>query len=360
MSGQFSPKFWDGLAKIATFTVSDRSITTPALFPVVDPLQQSIPIQEFRDRFGFDQVITSAYLMSKRIGHNHYQSFPKVHEYLEFDGMVMMDSGAYQVMLYGDIELGVEQTLELQTSVQTDIGVIMDHPIGYDASYSEAKKRNETTIKNLIKSLPKLQTTTTTWTLPLQGGKYIDLLEDYLKKITTMDLLDNFSMFAIGSVVPVMINQDYSTLVKMIGMCRQYLPTDKPLHLFGAGHPAMFALATFLGCDTFDSAAYALMAKDDRYMTVEGTYHLTDLTELPCSCNVCLGLTANEFRQLPKQERIIKLSEHNLAVSSSEINRIRTAIRENRLWDLVLQRANSVPHLANATREATFFRSWFF
>ena len=45
----------------------------------------------------------------------------------------------------------------------------------------------------------------------------------------------------------------FETLVDMIMAAKLHLPPDKPLHLFGAGHPMMFAFAVALGCDMFDS-----------------------------------------------------------------------------------------------------------
>ncbi|MHA2502673.1 MAG: tRNA guanosine(15) transglycosylase TgtA [Candidatus Kariarchaeaceae archaeon] len=342
---------WDGLAKIGDYTVNERTIRTPALFPVVDPKQQNLPIAEMKDRFGFDQVITSAYLMSKRMETMEFSTYPKVHDYLDYDGLVMMDSGAYQVMLYGDIELGVEETLTLQSHVRPDIGVIMDHPIGYDVGYGEAKRRVETTIFNLEASIPLLDPAVN-WTLPIQGGKYLELLENYLIHVTEKDLVKHFKFFALGSVVPVMINQDYLTLVEMIALARQYLPVHIPLHLFGAGHPSMFALAVFLGCDTFDSAAYTLMAKDGRYMTVEGTYLIDDLTELPCYCPICTSHSLQEIQQMKGPSRANLIAEHNLYVSQGEIRNIRQHIKDGILWDLVLRRANSVPNLYRATQRA--------
>jgi 7-cyano-7-deazaguanine tRNA-ribosyltransferase len=348
----FSIKTWDGLAKIGLYETQDHKMITPALFPVVDPYKQDIKISDLRSKFGFDQVITSAYLMSKRMGEKKISEFPLIHDYLDYDGLVMMDSGAYQYMMYGDIDLTVESTMEIQNHVKTEIGVIMDHPIGYNIPHREAIQRNETTIKNLKQSIPLFEGSDVNWTLPIQGGKYIDLLSDYLDKVTDPKIIDKFSFYALGSVVPVMINQDYVNLVKMIATARAKLPVTFPLHLFGAGHPAMFALAVFLGIDTFDSAAYILMAKDNRYMTVDGTQQLENLRELPCNCPICVTYTPEGLLKLDKHTRRTKLAEHNLYVSAGEIRNIHNAIRTGRLWDLVQQRANSVPNLARATRLA--------
>ncbi len=352
----FSCDVWDGLAKIGTYEVKNKSIRTPALFPVVDPAQQDIEINRFNKEFGIDQVITSAYLLSKRMDQNrNWEEYPKIHKYLDFSGMVMMDSGAYQVMLYGDIDLGVIETIKLQKSVETDIGVIMDHPIGNNVGAVDAAKRIDNTLSNIQLSINEFGESPIKWTLPIQGGRYLDLLRRYLKDVKSEDIMNHFSMYALGSVVPLMIAQDYSTLVKMIAIAKYNLPVTFPLHLFGAGHPAMFALATFLGCDTYDSAAYSLMAKDRRYMTVEGTYHLESLDEFPCSCKVCVSHTVREVLEQEKKEQRKNIAEHNLWVSAAEIRRIRNSIRMGRLWDLVQQRASSVPKLARATRLAMDF-----
>ena len=347
----YSISKWDGLAKLSQLKISENVSNMPALFPVVDPKQQKFDIKKLKTEFKFNQVITSSYLMSKRIGHTKWDDYPKVRNYINFDGNIMMDSGAYQVMLYGDIELGVKDTLSLQINVDTDIGVIMDHPIGYDINYHEAKKRVDQTLENIEESIPYLDQNII-WTLPIQGGKYPSLMEYYLDEIYKRDYLDYFGMFALGSVVPVMINQDYKTLVDMISIARKYLPEDKPLHLFGAGHPSIFSLVTFLGCDSYDSAAYTLMAKDQRYMTTSGTYQLIDLIELPCSCKICSNHNVEDLKKLPKYELEKKISMHNLYVSKAEINNIKQHINDGNLWDLIMKRSSSVPNLNLATDAA--------
>tara|TARA_B100000287_G_scaffold427529_1_gene477306 strand:+ start:65 stop:1654 length:1590 start_codon:yes stop_codon:yes gene_type:complete len=348
MNMTYSISKWDGLAKLSQLKISENISNMPTLFPVVDPKQQKFDIKKLKTEFKFNQVITSSYLMSKRIGHSKWEDYPKVRDYINFDGNIMMDSGAYQVMLYGDIELGVKDTLSLQINVDTDIGVIMDHPIGYDINFHEAKKRVDQTLENIEESIPYLDQNII-WTLPIQGGKYPSLMEYYLDEIYKRDYLDHFGMFALGSVVPVMINQDYKTLVDMIAIARKSLPEDKPLHLFGAGHPSIFALVTFLGCDSYDSAAYTLMAKDQRYMTTNGTYQLSDLIELPCSCKICSNYSVEDLTKLPKYELEKNISIHNLYVSKAEINNIKQHINDGNLWDLIMKRSSSVPNLNLAT-----------
>ena len=56
-------------------------------------------------------------------------------------------------------------------------------------------------------------------------------MEYYLDEIYKRDYLDYFGMFALGSVVPVMINQDYKTLVDMISIQKNYWKTNHCIYL---------------------------------------------------------------------------------------------------------------------------------
>ncbi|MEJ2272950.1 MAG: tRNA-guanine transglycosylase [Candidatus Bathyarchaeota archaeon] len=160
-----------------------------------------------------------------------------------------------------------------------------------------------------------------------------------------------FQIHALGSPTPVMEQYKFDVLVNMIMAAKMNLPPNRPLHLFGAGHPFMFSLAVALGCDLFDSAAYALFARQDRYLTESGTNRLDELKYFPCSCPVCSNRDPETIRALQKNERQKLLVEHNLHVSFSELNRIKQAISEGRLWEHIELRAHGHPSLFRALKE---------
>ena len=58
-----------------------------------------------------------------------------------------------------------------------------------------------------------------------------------------------------------------------------------------------------MGCDLFDSASYALYARDDRLMDVMGTHRLQDMQSLNCNCPACRGITIEELRRMDKSKR---------------------------------------------------------
>jgi len=128
------------------------------------------------------------------------------------------------------------------------------------------------------------------------------------------------------------------------------LPVERPFHLFGAGHPFMFALVVALGCDLFDSAAYAKYAREERYMTERGTTRLSKLRYFPCSCPMCRKNNPESILEMEKVERQRILAEHNLYVSFSEIKLMKQAIVEGRLWEHLELRAHGHPNLLQALK----------
>jgi 7-cyano-7-deazaguanine tRNA-ribosyltransferase len=159
-----------------------------------------------------------------------------------------------------------------------------------------------------------------------------------------------FQIHALGSPTEVMENYRYDVLADMILTCRKGIPIERPLHLFGAGHPSMFALAVSLGCDLFDSAAYALYAREGRYMTENGTWRISEMDYFPCSCPRCASETPEGLRRKPAKEREVFLAEHNLYLCMAEIRRIKQAIRDGRLWEHTEMRLHAHPALLSALK----------
>jgi 7-cyano-7-deazaguanine tRNA-ribosyltransferase len=160
-----------------------------------------------------------------------------------------------------------------------------------------------------------------------------------------------FQIYALGSPTEVMESYHFDVLVDMIMTAKANLPIEKPLHLFGAGHPLIFGLAVALGCDFFDSAAYAIYARENRYMTEYGTVRLGELEYFPCACPKCSKTTPKEVMEMSQRERQVFLAEHNLYVCLAELKRIKQAIKDGRLWEHMELRAHGHPALLQALKK---------
>jgi 7-cyano-7-deazaguanine tRNA-ribosyltransferase len=342
----------DLLARIGKFETKSGVVETPLLFPVINPGIQPIPPKRLEEEFGCTALITNAYIINKNFKEAALEK--GLHEFLNFSGSIMTDSGAYQLLIYKGVETNPKEIVQFQEAIDTDIATILDIPTGWGVSKTYARYTVNETIK-WAKALEKMKTRDDlAWVGPVQGGQYLDLVAKSAKEMGKLP----FHVHALGSPTPVMEQYKFDVLVDMIVTAKMNLPPDRPLHLFGAGHPFMFALAVALGCDLFDSAAYALFARQDRYLTDSGTTRLDELEYFPCSCPVCNKTDPETVKALPKEERQKLLAEHNLHVSFCELRRIKQAIVEGRLWEHMEMRAHGHPSLLQALKKVAKYSEY--
>jgi 7-cyano-7-deazaguanine tRNA-ribosyltransferase len=335
----------DLLARIARFKTKTGIVETPLFLPVVHPTRVLIPPRKMFDDFNCKAIITNAYLLSKS------GQTGAIHDILDYPGIIMTDSGAYQLLIYGDVETTPAQIIQFQEEIKSDIAVILDVPTGGNADYKQAQETVEETLRRAKDSLRHRKKSNILWAGPIQGGTFTDLVENSAKEIAKLD----FSIFAIGSPTQLMEQYQFDKLVDLVLTAKKNIPTDKPVHLFGAGHPLIFPLIVAMGCDMFDSAAYALFARNDRILSPDGTFRLEEINDGFCICPTCSNFTVNEIKQLEKKDRIQVLAEHNLRICQQEITKIKSAIRDGRLWRLVESRLSSHPTLVDAMNRLTSY-----
>ena len=336
---KFEIKDRDASGRICKMTTAHGSVITPNLMPVINPNKILISPKEMRSLFGTEIVITNSYIIFKD-GELHDKALKNgVHKLIEFDGPIMTDSGTFQSYIYGEINLDPLQIVEFQRDIGSDIGTILDIFGEPDQTRKQAEKGLIETLNRAKKSV-KLKNDMNL-ACPVQGSIFPDLRT---KCATALGKIDS-DFFPIGGVVPLMENQRYMDLVTCIIASKKGLPPNRPVHLFGAGHPLIFPLAVALGCDFFDSSAYAKYAEDERMIFPTSTKKLDNLSELPCCCPVCTKFTAEELKSLDKNERKLQMAKHNLYVTFAELKDIRTAIYEGTLWELVEQKARANPYL---------------
>jgi 7-cyano-7-deazaguanine tRNA-ribosyltransferase len=321
--------------------VGNKVVRTPALLPVINPHIPLILPQEM-ENLGVEAVITNAYIFYRSDRFREQVMQEGLHRFFDFKGVIMTDSGAFQQSVYGEVEITNRETLQFQAEIGSDIMVPLDIPTPPGADRETAERDLHITLERL-REARELHPDHTAG--PVQGGIYGDLRKKAAESVQSL----GFGLCPIGAVVPLMEQYRYRDLVRVVRAVKSGLSPATAVHLFGAGHPMMFPLAVALGCDLFDSAAYALFARDRRYLTAQGSFRLEELTDFPCSCEVCRHHTVREMKAEAQVERL--LAWHNLYVTLAEIARIRQAIQEGTLWELVDDRCRSHPRLLDGYRE---------
>lgn len=339
------------MGRVGVLRIGKNEIETPALIPVIHPVVQDIPLSKYTE-MGFGALMTNSFIAYQR---RREEALEKgLHRMLGYEGIIMTDSGGYQVLQYGKVDITPEEIAGFQSAIGSNLAVTLDRPTGYTLSRDHAEETMRVSLRAARDTIERFRSSETNWVGPIQGGLFSDLVQSSARGLTRA----GFQFLALGSPVEMMDNYLFSDLVRMIVAAKKAVPYSIPLHLFGAGHPLTIPLSVALGCDTFDSASYVLFARQGRYMTERGTMLLEEMNYLPCSCPICNGTSRTELLLMDRRERVRRVSLHNLYILRQDVLRCREAICEGRLWDLVEERASVHPRVASAFEEFARHSAW--
>ncbi len=328
----FEIKKRDGLGRVGFLSIGDKTIETPMLLPVINPKKQTLSLDKISD-IGYRAIITNSYLIYKNNELREKIQNGGIHSYLNYDGIIFTDSGSYQLMKYSkDITYDM---ISFQKSINSDVINIVDIPTLHSANYSKAQKDLNITLDRSKDARARVDNFILS--LGLQGGYHKNLREHAAEKVSKIA-----DIVAVGGIVPLMEQYKFSELIDILAWSSLSSNISKPKHAFGLGHPLLIPLAVSLGYDIFDSASYALFAREGRYLTSTKTLKLDKMYYLPCTCPIC---HKNSVDELNKDRTL--LAQHNLYVLMNTIKKTKEAIFEDRLYELVQSIAAENPFFKN-------------
>ena len=273
--GKFEVSVRDGLARIGRLHTDTHILETPTLLPVVNPNILTVTPREMWDDFDIKGLITNSYVIWKHEKLKQHALEKGVHDLLDYPGFVMTDSGTFQQDAYGDVEVAADEIVEFQRDIGVDVATMLD----VFGRPDDAREQSEHSVTETAARAPGALAAAGDTLLngPIQGGLELDLREWSAQLMAEHP----FAIHPIGGIVPLMEKRRYRELLEVILACRGEIPIERPVHMFGCGHPMLFPVAVALGVDLFDSAAYALFARNGRILTPTRTVKLEGLTEWP-------------------------------------------------------------------------------
>lgn len=164
----------DLAGRIGKLSTPHGTVETPALMPVVNPHIQLISAPEL-GQMGAKMLITNSYII-RQDETLRVQALEKgLHCLLGFHGPIMTDSGAFQLSVYGDIDVLPLEILDFQFTIQSDVCVPLDIPTPPDVTRERAASELKETEKRLEEALKNKGASLLAG--PIQGSTYSDLRE---------------------------------------------------------------------------------------------------------------------------------------------------------------------------------------
>ena len=200
----------------------------------------------------------------------------KLHEYVEFNGPLMLDSGAFNFQQHAEISIKPLEVLSIGVELGADVSVVLDHPFLPTTGDDERELRWSNTVENTRSMFEELK------------GRNGNLPEDFrlmpvlhghdpeTLKRSLNDILEIWGqapdIVGIGSLAPLARNGSKRTAIDVIVTVRRLLPNSH-IHCFSLGSALLMLFAFYCGADTVDSQTW-IMSAAFKQVQLPG-FHLT-------------------------------------------------------------------------------------
>ncbi|MDO4427513.1 MAG: tRNA guanosine(34) transglycosylase Tgt [Moraxella sp.] len=342
-------------ARRGTVHLAHGDVQTPAFMPVgtYGTVKGMLP----RDihAIGADIILGNTFHLWLRPTTSVIDAFGGLHEFIGWDKPILTDSGGFQVFSLGAMRkikeegvtfrspidgakvfLSPEISMQIQHSLNSDIVMQFDECTPYPATYSEADKSLELSLRwgeRCINEHAKLGNKNALFGI-IQGSMYRELREKSLTGLLTMP----FDGYAIGGLS---VGEPKEEMISVLNYLPHLMPSDKPRYLMGVGTPADIVEAVRRGVDMFDCVMPTRNARNGHYFTSTGAVkiknavhrHDTSPLDAECDCYTCQNFSRAYLHHLHKCGEMLSAqlgTIHNLRFYQNLMSGIRHAIEEDR------------------------------
>ncbi|MFH1101300.1 MAG: archaeosine synthase subunit alpha [Methanobacteriota archaeon] len=130
----------------------------------------------------------------------------------------------------------------------------------------------------------------------------------------------------------------HSAFAEYLTQVRAGIGYQKLLYLPSIGDPTNLALLTYLGVDLLDSTTAFLAARNHLLFFSTGHQKTTEIPELPCHCPICQNVKGD-----PTTMTFTQILQHNYYALFTELKKVRNAINQGSLRELVETRVRTNP-----------------
>lgn len=352
----------DGLARRGRLVFERGVVDTPAFMPVGTYGTVKGMTPEEVDATGAQILLGNTFHLWVRPGQEIMKQHGGLHNFMNWQGPILTDSGGFQVFSLGDIRtiteegvdfrnpvngdkifLSPEVSMEIQYDLGSDVVMIMDECTPYPATWEEAKKSMEMSLRWAKRSrdhFDKQQNPNALFGI-IQGGVYEDLRDESLAGLLEI----GFDGYAVGGLA---VGEPKHEMHKVLEHTCPKIPADKPRYLMGVGKPEDLVEGVRRGIDMFDCVMPTRNARNGHLFTTEGVIKIrnarhkddTGPLDAACDCYTCKNYSRSYLHHLDKCNEILgaRLNTiHNLRYYQRVMEGLRGAIEQGKLEDFVAE-----------------------
>ncbi|MDZ4105685.1 MAG: tRNA guanosine(34) transglycosylase Tgt [Nitrosomonas sp.] len=356
----FKLKTTSGKARRGEITTAHGVIQTPIFMPVgtYGTVKGMTPrdLTEIQAQI----ILGNTFHLWMRPGLDIMEKFGGLHQFMGWKGPILTDSGGFQVFSLGAMrkikEEGVhfrspvngdklfltpEESMRIQTVLNSDIVMIFDECTPYPATHSEARLSMEMSMRWARRSRDSFDALGNNNGLfgIVQGGMYEDLRDISLQGLEEI----GFDGYAIGGLS---VGEPKDDMQRILAHTAPKLPQHKPRYLMGVGTPEDLVNAVGQGIDMFDCVMPTRNARNGWLFTRTGDIRIRNAKfrndesplDATCSCYTCKNFSRAYLHHLDRSKEILGAqlnTMHNLHYYLELMREMREAIEQDRFDEFV-------------------------
>ncbi len=348
----------DGNSRTAIMSINNIKIQTPCFMPVATQASvKSLDSFELKE-IGYNLILSNIYHMAVRPGINYLNQFGGIHKFMNWDGLILTDSGGFQgyslahrVKIKNDgiifqshldgkeIYFKPKEVVKYQEDIGSNIMMPLDICLPKGSSEKKLIDALETTYEWAKQSISARSSNSSKLFGIIQGGNNLELRELSANKMTGL----NFDGFAYGGLS---VGEDKELMINTQLSANKLLPENKPRYLMGIGSPEDLVRSIYNGFDMFDCVLPTRIARNGSLFTKNGRLNIFNAKykdidkpiDTNCNCYSCKNYSLAYVHHLFKSKELLGYriaSIHNLAFLYNLMNEIQQHITNSDFSEFV-------------------------
>jgi queuine tRNA-ribosyltransferase len=318
---------------------------------------KAMTVEEVKE-LGAEIILSNTFHLSITPSTEVIEAHGGLHDFMNWKGPILTDSGGFQVFSLGKMRkiteqgvafrspkdgaaifMGPEESMQIQKKLGSDIVMIFDDCTAYPADKNRVDQSMQLSLRWAKRSLLEYQNLNNKNALfgIIQGGMHKDLRLQSAESLIDM----NFNGYAIGGLS---VGEPKEEMMQVLNYLPDHMPTEKPRYLMGVGTPMDLVEGVAQGIDMFDCVMPSRNARNGYLFTSEGIIKIrnakykqdTGPLDPNCKCSTCSHYSRSYLHHLQKNNEILgsRLNTfHNLFYYQELMKSIRNSIKDNSFND---------------------------
>lgn len=355
---QFKIYATDGNARTGCLTFARGNVDTPAFMPVGTYGTVKAMTPEELQAVGAQIILGNTFHLMLRPGMEVIRQHQGLHNFMQWQGPILTDSGGYQVFSLAvmrklteegvsfqspvdgaEVFLSPESAIEIQQKLDADVIMVLDECTEYPATYTHAQTSMQLSLRWAKRCKDAHSNHKSALFGIVQGGMYADLRNQCASELVNI----GFDGYAIGGLS---VGEEVHEREAMLEKSVESLPREKPRYLMGVGKPADIVEAVRRGVDMFDCVIPTRNARTGflytRYglLRIRNSRYREDMRPIDesCACYTCQRYSRSYLRHLDKCGEILGMrlnTIHNLHFYQTLMRELRQAISNGKLDEYI-------------------------